>query len=1194
MYLKRLELQGYKTFATRTEFEFDAGITAIVGPNGSGKSNIADALRWVMGEQRYSALRARRSEDMIFAGSEGRTSVGMADVSLTLDNSGKWLPIDYSEVTVQRRAFRSGENQYYLNGSRVRRRDIVELLAKGGVSSNTYTIIAQGAVDASLSMRPEERRAIFEEAAGIAIHQAKRDLSLAKLEETRSNILRVNDIINELTPRLERLNKQAERAKEYQKVSRELEKLLETWYGYRWRQAQERSHAAGAELEERQQALSRHKHVLEDTSRQIDQLRKRQAELRGDLGRWHSESGALHGRLEELERQLAVKRERHRLIGQRRDEIQQEISPLAASREAALERIAELESELDSVEEELTQRKREREDLQAQLSTLEEERDRLEEELAGARESAFELATALAERRNLLAQLGERREELEEQTGQHERAIAQLKAQLNELTEQVDALEGERDSISTTLERLGAEAQEKQSIAQVSVERQAELRARLEGLRQIMGKLETRYDLLSRLRRELAGYSEGVRTILNHRGDLKGIKGTVAELVEVPSTLEDAVEAALGSLLQGIVVETWRDAQAALRFLKDGEAGRATFIPLDSLSSSSADNVPQGDGIVGLASNLVRTQEGLEDVLRALLGHTLVVEDLGTARQVRKAHTGLHLVTVAGEFVSEQGFVRGGAEGSGGGLLGRERERRQLPEEISALRANIEGLEHELAEEETLHGNLLAETATLEQDMDSQAQALKATDEEIDSRHLEAERVSQEIEWHRIAQRRIRDEIRQLEDKERALDREVAVAEAEQRDVGEMIDALQDRVASLDPLTLQEKLAGLRTATAVLERGKETHESTLEGHKSTLEQLRSQLAAKESRVAELTAEQEELADTITALTAQTDQLSNQVEDLSGQIGPAEREMSHLESEQLRLEDEERKGRLELDTYEAAHNRSVLQAQRREDEARNLRERIQADLEMIAVSADRSGQLPLDVDARLKSLPVVTEMPRGLEEKIKRKRARLREVGSVDLDALSEYQEVLERYNFLMGQVEDLEKARQSLRKVIVELDRLMEEKFLETLGRVAEEFEIYFTRLFNGGTGRLELTDHDRPLEAGVEILAQPPGRRNRSVDTLSGGERALTGVALTFAILKACGTPFCLLDEVDSRLDEINIGRFRQAVSELGERTQVIIITHNRGSLEISDTIYGVTMGQDSASRVLSLRLEDVDAQAS
>jgi chromosome segregation protein len=939
MYLKRLELQGYKTFAARTEFEFDSGITAIVGPNGSGKSNVADALRWVMGEQRYSTLRAKRSEDMIFAGSQGRASVGMADVSLTLDNSNGWLPIEYSEVKVQRRSFRSGENQYYLNGSRVRLRDIVELLAKGGVSSNTYTIIGQGAVDASLVMRPEERRGIFEEAAGIAIYQAKRDQSLAKLEDTRSNILRVNDIINEIAPRLKSLGKQARRAEEYQGVSRELEKALETWYGYRWRRAQEQLERSESDGKNRQEALERGKRELEKLSQRIDELRRRETELRGELGRWHSESGQLHSQLEELQRELAVKRERKRLLIQQRDEIQQDVSPLMESRKGRLQRIGELEAELERLATDREASEAQAEGLRREITDLEEERDRLERELATAQDRAFQLATELAEGRNRVAQLAERKGELDSESAEHEEGIEGLQDQLDKLVDQVAKLENARDTIAARSEVLNAEDEEKQAAAQASQERQAELRTRLDEVREASNRLETRYELLSKLRRDLTGYSQGVRTVLSHKQDLRGIVASVAELIEAPPQFERAIEAALGNHLQAVVVETWEDAEAALRFLAESDGGQAVLVPLDSLRLSAPEHVSGGKGLLGVASELAGIGEDLEDVLQALLGHTLVVEDLPTARSLHQRHPAMQIVTLDGQLVSRRGFLRGGAAESEAGLLAREREWRRLPEQIDALTADKEGLEAEVEREEQLHGNLLTQMANLKQEREELEGAIQAKEEEIRSSRLRTDRVSQEMEWHRIAQSKLQDEIGSLEEKEQGTQRQIEVAQAEDREMAEVIDSLQAQLAGLDIASLQGKLAELRTASAVLRRSTESQETALEGHRGSLELLESQIAGKESRIGELTGEVEELEGAVRALSARTEALAKQLEDLSTLIGPAEEELVTLEAEQHRLQKEEVEGRRGLHDYEAAYNKSLVERQRHEDELRNLQERI---------------------------------------------------------------------------------------------------------------------------------------------------------------------------------------------------------------------------------------------------------------
>jgi chromosome segregation protein len=1194
MYLKRLELQGYKTFATRTEFEFESGITAIVGPNGSGKSNIADALRWVLGEHKYRTLRARRSNDMIFAGGQGRARVGMAEVSLTLDNSTGWLPIDYSEVTIQRRTYRSGENQYLINGSRARRRDIIELLAQGGVSSNTYTIIGQGAVDASLSMRPEERRLIIEEAAGIAIQQAKRDQALGKLEDTRNNLLRVNDIIKEIGPRLQRLSKQAERATQYQESSTRLEELLVTWYGYRWQKVQEDLKAAHLAEESHTERLTDHRQSLEETAQAIDRLRKEQAELRGQLGDWHSKSGELHTRLEGLQRELAVKQERHRLIGQRRHEIQQELSPLHASREARQQRMHELEADLEHLAAQRSERDSEWEAVEGQLKDLERQRSQLESQLAEGRDSAFQIATALADLRNRRNQLRERKREIEKERTEHEEAVEELTSLLEKDTRKVEALTAERDQISAELGSLLDEERSRESAAQASVDRRAQLGKRLDTVRQDLSRLRIRNEVLVKAQSELADYSQAVRSLLTYKDQLPGMVTTMAEAIEIPSELERAIGAVLGSHLQAVITETWHDAQLAIRLLQENDAGRATLLPLDSLNNAPSQGVPSGAGVVGVAAKLVGIREGLEPALEALLGNTVVVEDLDAARKLRGQRRNLQIVTLAGEVVSETGAVTGGSDASESLLLAHERERRELPERIAAAEADEETLEAQVSDEESQHQSLLDEIAALKDRQVQVEKALRAKEEELGSWQIQSEKATQELEWHKVAATRLREEIQALQEKERELGREIETRRREERETAQAVQSAERELESLDLGPLREKLAGLKTTIAVLERTTESQETALAGHRSGLQQIESQLEEKEKRVAELGTDAEELEASITALTEQTDALTVQVEELSNRITETEQQLTDRDREQERLERSEAAGRRKLQEYETAHSNSVLKRQRCEDELRNLQERIESDLETVSIATELPKQLPLNIDARLKSLPVVTEVPRGLEAEIKQLRRRLRQLGPVDLETVDEYQQVAERHTFLVGQVEDLEKAAQSLRKVVAELDRLMEDKFVETFNAVAEEFESFFPRLFNGGSASLLLTDPEDPLQSGVEIVAQPPGRRRRSIAMLSGGERALTGVALTFSILKVCETPFCLLDEVDARLDEVNVGRFGESLQELSEKTQIVVITHNRGTVETADSIYGVTMSGDGASRVLSLRLEEVESKAS
>jgi chromosome segregation protein len=1043
-------------------------------------------------------------------------------------------------------------------------------------------------------MRPEERRFIFEEAAGIAIHQAKRDQALKKLEDTRNNMLRANDIIGEIAPRLQRLSKQAERAREYQQSANRLEELLEVWYGHRWHQAQQSLQAAQQSVSTTQDVLSEEKQRLDQISGKIDEARRQRAELRGELGGWHSDSGQLHSLLEELQRELAVKEERQRLIRQRGHEIQQEIYPLQASRDTRVNRIRELESELERLAEERTRRDTEWQDSQAELDSLENQRQRLEQALTASQQATFESATDLADIRNRHSQLGERRSDLDRERKEHELASDDLAREVQELTEQTRAVGSERADIVARLNALESDEQAKQNATQAAADRESQLGARLETVRQDLSKWQVRNEVLTKARTELADYSPAVRTVLSQTDAESVVVATVAELIQVPADLERAIGAALGNLLQAVVIKTWEGAERALRLLTESHAGRATFVPLDSLNWSLPQKVPAAPGVVGLAADLVRIQEGLEAVLGALLGRILVVEDLDDARARRAPDGDLHYVTLEGHVVSAAGVVAGGSDASSSLLLAHERERRELPQRILAAQEEHRTLETEIDGEQGRRRELTDELAALREQGKRVEKTLKTKDEEISGLSIRHDRAAQELDWHGVAASRLQAEIDALQDKERAISEAAEAAREKERAAAETVNNLQVQLRALDTNPLREKLAGLKTAVAVLQRTKESQETALAGHITGLEQIESQLQEKQLRVEELGTEAAELEKTIASLAGQTEELAAQADGLSSQIAEGEQQLANLEKQQGDLEQDEARARRTLQEHELAHNNAVLQRQRSEDELRNLQERIEADLETIATSTEIPRQLPLDIDARLRSLPVASEVPRGLEAEITRVRRRLRQLGPVDLEAMEEYEQVAERHAFLVGQIEDLEQAARSLRKVVTELDEVMKDKFTATFARVAVEFEAFFSRLFNGGRGQLVLTDPEDALQTGVEILAQPPGKRGSSVATLSGGERALTGVALTFAILKACATPFCFLDEVDARLDEVNVERFGKSLRELSEETQLVVITHNRTTLETADSIYGITMSGDGASRVLSLRLDEAEKRVS
>ena len=1184
--LKHLELQGYKTFATKTEFLFDEGITAIVGPNGSGKSNIADAIRWALGEQSFRTLRGRQTEDMIFHGSEQRPRLGMASVTLTLDNSDGWLPTEFAEVAISRRAYRSGENEYLLNNTRLRLRDILELLAPTGLSRRTYTVIGQGLVDTALSLRPEERRTLFEEAAGIAAIKDKRQEALSRLEETQANLLRVRDIVNEITPRLHRLEEQAQRAREAAQAQADLRALLRTWHGYRWQRALQALEEARVRQERARQAVQQQQTQAAAVEAQINALQERQAALRRELSQWQRQSRELHRQAESVQRELAVRQERSRLLGQRLEEIERELAGLQARQEAQAGRVAATEAELADVTARwqalAAQVAEAQEHLQAQQAAFRQQQATVER----LQEALLDLAARLAEGEQQRQQLEARRQQVAAEKARHEETHAAAQGEIERRTAELAAL---ARSIAARREELGtleARRRQQQEALAAAEREQAEARERLAAAERAHTRLQDRLDLLRRLQEEGEGYAAGVRALL--QAGTGGILGPVAECLRVPARLERAVEAALDSRLQELIVERWTDAEAAIGWLRRQGAGRATFLPLDSLRPPEAITAPRGRGILGLASDLVQADERLRPAVQLLLGRTLIVEDLNTARRVLETSPlPLHIATLDGEIVYNDGRVSGGS-GEGSVLAG-ERERRELPARLQAAAQAVAEAQAALqkAAEET------ARCRTALDETDTALRALSAALEKATAAQAEVQRpldlARQRAAWHQDLAAQAADELIRLHEKDAEL---AAARELMRQQEAERRSALaeaQQALTALDSTAQQRELAALQSELSLCEGKRGGLKAVLAGQQETLAQIAGQIGNRQTQMSALSGQQTELQAQIAAQLAQAERLTAQVQGIAAHIAPAEAQLERWAAEQAALESQGRTLQMRLRQEEARANQALLTAQRRQDELEALYREIESDLGPVEVAGSEGLaflQPPLPLPLPTEKLPLVQELPQGVDGDIRRLRGQLRRLGSVNPDAPAEYEAALERHRFLTTQAADLEQGSQSLREVIAELDHLMEQEFERTFQAVAAQFKEYFTALFGGGAARLELTDPDDLTHTGVEIVARPPGKRAQSLALLSGGERSLTAIALIFAILKVSPTPFCVLDEVDAMLDEANVGRFRSLLKELAESTQFVVITHNRGTIEAADTIYGVSMGADSVSQVVSLKL--------
>ena len=1205
--LKQLDVQGFKSFADPLSFVYPTGITAIVGPNGSGKSNVADAIRWVLGEQRLTTIRGRTGEDMIFAGSRKRARAGMARASLTFDNSDGWLPVDFAEVIIERRTYRDGKTDYMLNGSRVRLMDLRDLLDRAGLGRDAYLIIGQGLVDQVLALRPQERLALFEQAAGIAPYRTRREDAAGRLDETHHNLERVYDIVGEIEPHLRRLKRQAARAEQYAELTAELTTTLRTWYGYRWGRAVSELEQARHRVTYHDEKVRQHAGASETVTTRIAELRQQIAAMRGQLAELHRESGARHTEAEQRQRELAVARERHRQLQERQEDGQANLAPLRAALEAEAQDIVALQADFEAAQAQLVEAQAHLTEAETAHRAVEQQRQALLGRQGQAQAQALENRHRLADRQSRLEQATERLAQLAQR-------VAQLEAQVTSATERrraqqtaVERAHRALDEADTAFRAADAELVRLDAALATARTVSESLRRDVGGKQAELQRVTARLEALERLHAEGAGLYAGVRAVMQavERDELRGLPGTVAALVSVPAHLDRAIETALGGQLQDVVAERWADAQAAIEWLKHRRAGRATFLPLDTLSPPSVLEVPGGNGVIGVASELVNYEARYRPVVLLLLGRTAIAQSLDAARALyRKLHGSFRIVTVEGEIVRSGGAVTGGEErqssSQGGGLLARERERRELPESVAALEAEAKALQDGLREHEAQSQALQKALQAATEQRRAAAQRRQEADRAVEHEVGALDKLIQESDW----QRNLLDEAGQERERLQAM------CERLEREHGEAAGALREAEVQLGSLShdlgvladddTARVTAERRTQVALLTQEHDNRRVLLATRRREVQRLQGQITASAQHLDGLAEEFAQLEAQLESLQSAYDGARAAANTLSAQVPSLEAELAKHEQTLATHEGREREARRVLHDAEQRRTQAEVEANRREDQLQTLRREIEEALDIVIgdLPETLSAQQPLPLEAIVSPLPVVRELPEGLERQIRDLRTQIRRLEPVNFAAKEEYDELEERHGFLREQMADLEKASEHLRQIITELDEMMETTFRTTFKAIAAEFSRIFELLFNGGTAKLTMLSDEGETNGttaggadGVEIMARPPGKRTSGLGMLSGGERTLTAVALLFAVMRVSPTPFCILDEVDAMLDEANVGRFRAMLRELSRQTQFIIITHNRGTVEVSDTIYGVSMGDDGISQVLSLSLEDLPA---
>jgi chromosome segregation protein len=1219
MYLKRIELQGFKSFPDRTVLDFDTGITAILGPNGCGKSNVVDAVKWVLGEMSPKNLRGSEMQDVIFAGSERRKPVGRAEVTLVFDNQLGTLPLDFNEVAITRRLHRSGESEYLINRQACRRRDIRELFLDTGVGTSAYSVIEQGRVEELLAAKPQERRLVFEEAAGISRYKTRRKETLSRLERTRQYGLRVNDIVEEVERSVRRVARQAAAARRFRRHEAALLEL--------------RTERAAREFRHRTAERDR----LAEERRGIDQLYAQESARA-------AESARTIAGLTSREMDLAEQHEARE--GELRS-LQDDLAAVQADRSAAAERAAGLERERVEADRRAAALRERLEALAGEIDTagasLDETRGEAEaarEALAGAEEAVRALGEADADaervletRRAQAETLAARRAGLQEKAARVESEEAGLRQQAEQMAARAAPLRRDREAAARAageLEaeaarahreraRAGADLADARRVLTARTQAHERIEARLRAIADRTGALAARLQTLEDLHASFEGTYQGVRATLE--AEPPGVRGMVADLVDVPEAYVTAIETLLGSHAQDIVTDTARDAQACIEHLRQTRSGRATFLPLDRIRPRRdlAPDLGRLPGVLGEALDLVGFDDALRPAMAYLLGGALVVESLEHARELAGGPArGVLLVTLEGDLINPYGAMTGGqGKRQRGGLVARRAEMERLRQDLARHADETESLRRERVQTWRLldeirrvrddlalrHDALDEATRTAAGELARQEETRRRLDEEI--ARLEAELGAARNSAADAAGRWAALATQVLTVKEEILANTHAL-EAARAERGAAREALSGKNAELAPLReaaaeAARRLAGLEERCRALRQDRDERARELEERTAFLRESDAETRAVAERAEALRAKEGDLLESREALrraeASAREELASVRERLreereterAGQkriaeVSQAQHELSLKENEvRLRLEALLEKARDELGIPDLAA--CIPAADRR---AAGEEDGVAA----AAAAQDEGDDGEADgEDRRNLTLAELAELAdEELAERIRQTQGKIERIGPVNLNAIEELTELETRAEFLRAEQEDLRQAEEDLREVIDRLNTECERRFAETFAAVRDNFQELFRKLFGGGRADLVLeeTEEGDPLEAGIEIIARPPGKEPKSISLLSGGEKALCAVALLFAIFRSKPSPFCILDEVDGPLDESNIDRFMQAVREFAEETQFILISHNKRTMSMTDTIYGVTQDEPGVSTKYSLRFRD------
>ena len=1181
MYLKSIEVQGFKSFANKIVFQFHNGITGIVGPNGSGKSNVADAVRWVLGEQRIKQLRGSSMQDVIFSGTETRKPLSYAYVAITLDNADHQLAIDYDEVTVARRIYRSGESEYLINGTVCRLRDVNELFYDTGIGKEGYSIIGQGQIDKILSGKPEERRELFDEAAGIVKFKRRKNSAQAKLENEKQNLVRVNDILAELEKQIGPLEKQSEVAKVYLKKKEELKTLDINVFLLENKRIKDQLSSIeekyGIANEDLQKSTEQYEGIKEEYERiaaEIESLDAAIEEARSSLTDTGILRGKLEGEINVLKEQINSAKGSEVHLNNRRNALEEDIALKDKDKEAILAEKSETDAQVQEHMDTALQVRKQLEDIQNKIEELNNSIEAGKNTIIGELNQRATIKSKLGRFDSMMEQITIRKAELNSRL---------LRAKSDEAARE-ESLKQLEDVFASVTEELRV-MNEKEAEYELSL---GDIREALIGKDALLRETQSKYhqdksklEALSNLTERYEGYGGSVKKVMEQKEKEKGIIGVVADIIKVDKKYETAIETALGGNIQNIVTDDEDTAKKMIQYLKVNKLGRATFLPLTSITNPQEFKNPEAleeKGVIGMADELVNIDKKYKDVAKAMLGRIVVVDHVDNAVKIaRKFEYGIRMVTLEGELLVPGGAISGGAFKNNSNLLGRRRELDELEKQIQKLLKTIDEINDDIENTKSKRNKMRMELESLKADI--QRKSIEQNTARLNIAQAR-ERMEEEVEGVaalKLEEKELDSKIFEIKNDKESINKELSDSEALEVSTQEQILKFQKELEEMrerETLTLADasewdlKVEKLRQTQTFKQANVDRINGEIERSRAELNEILEALSENTSEVERRKQNIIELEKTIAAShDAQTESEGK----LKGDIARKE----ELSAKQKNFFKE----REEMAEHITALDKEVYRLNAQKEK---LEESIEAQINYMWDEYEITLSDAASIrDESMTDLSAMKKEISSLKDQIKK-------LGDVNVNAIEDYKNLMERFTFMKTQHDDLVEAEKTLEGIIEELDTAMRKQFTEKFAEINREFDKVFKELFGGGKGTLELMEEEDILEAGIRIIAQPPGKKLQNMMQLSGGEKALTAISLLFAIQNLKPSPFCLLDEIEAALDDSNVGRFAKYLHKLTKNTQFIVITHRRGTMEQVDRLYGITMQEKGVSTLVSVNLID------